>query len=229
MKKTLIALIALAGVATAAETYVLDMKDITFNGAEALTGGNQAMTWDSTEVYDAWYAEFTIGGTGNGYTSATITTGPSGSPAGLSVIVQQVNSTAVLSFGNGKSNLNDTPTLNYSTTDVLTFAFYEDTAYIGNKTTGDYITYDLTGTTLTTSMTSGTSRAWANGNPGITPVSSASIANLESLVIPEGESLDMVTLVTTGVAQNMQLVPEPTTATLSLLALAGLAARRRRK
>ena len=189
------------------------------------------MTWDSTDVYDAWYAEFTIGGTGSGNTSATITTGTStGSPAGLSVIVQQVNSTAVLSFGNGKSNLTDTPTLNYSTTDVLTFAFYEDTAYIGNKTTGDYITYDLTGTTLTTSMTSGSSRAWANGNPnGITPISSASIANLESLVIPEGESLDMVTLVTTGVAQNMQLVPEPTTATLSLLALAGLAARRRRK
>ena len=111
------------------------------------------MTWDSTDVYDAWYAEFTIGGTGSGNTSATITTGTStGSPAGLSVIVQQVNSTAVLSFGNGKSNLTDTPTLNYSTTDVLTFAFYEDTAYIGNKTTGDYITYDLTGTTLTTSM-----------------------------------------------------------------------------
>ena len=50
-----------------------------------------------------------------------------------------------------------------------------------------------------------------------------------TVTIPAGEKLDMATLMTTGVAQTMQLVPEPTTATLSLLALAGLAARRRRK
>ena len=45
----------------------------------------------------------------------------------------------------------------------------------------------------------------------------------------EGTYIDSVHALMAPSSANWQLVPEPTTATLSLLALAGLAARRRRK
>lgn len=45
----------------------------------------------------------------------------------------------------------------------------------------------------------------------------------------ENVYIDGVFILDTSVLENWQIVPEPTTATLSLLALAGLAARRRRK
>ena len=80
------------------------------------------------------------------------------------------------------------------------------------------------GTGYDATMTSGSNRAFANSKT--TPISKTTIASLDNLVIPDGQKLDIVKLVTTGAAVT---IPEPATATLSLLALAGLAARRRRK
>ena len=222
MKKTIIALLALAGVA-AADTYELDMKAVTFGSADTLTKGNEAMNWADGAVYETWYMEFKLTEvTRDGYI-ATITAGPGGSnSSGLSVSAKAGS----ITLGTGSSNvISSAGSLEFTTTDTLTFAYYDGTAYLGNMTTKEYISAS-TGLPSTTTMTSGTSRAWANGNPGTTQIGATSIASLDDLDIPAGYTLDMGTLMTTGVAQS---VPEPTTATLSLLALAGLAARRRRK
>ena len=222
MKKTIIALLALAGVA-AAETYELDMQDVTFGSAATLTKGNQAMNWADGAVYETWYMEFKLSEvTADGYI-ATITTGNSTAPSnGLSVSAKAGSIT--LGTGN-RDVISSAGSLEFTTTDTLTFAYYDGTAYLGNMTTKEYISAS-TGLPSPTTMTSGTSRAWANGDPGTTKIGATSIASLDDLDIPAGYTLDMGKLMTTGVAQS---VPEPTTATLSLLALAGLAARRRRK
>ena len=223
MKKTIIALLALAGVA-AADTYELDMKAVTFGSADTLTKSNQAMSWADGAVYETWYMEFKLSEVTATEYIATITAGNATQPSnGLSVSAKAGSIT--LGTGN-KSVISSAGSLEFTTTDTLTFAYYDGTAYLGNMTTKEYISAS-TGLPSTTTMTSGTSRAWANGNPtGSTQIGATSIASLDDLDIPSGYTLDMGTLMTTGVAQS---VPEPTTATLSLLALAGLAARRRRK
>ena len=106
-------------------------------------------------------------------------------------------------------------------------AYYDGMLYLGNTNDKrkDYFAV-APSTNMVTTLVSGTTHVWTNNKT--TPVGSATIYSLENLTIPSGEKLDMATLMTTGVAQTMQLVPEPTTATLSLLALCGLAARRRR-
>jgi len=223
MKKTIIALLALAGVA-AADTYELDMKDVTFGSADTLTKSNEAMNWADGAVYETWYMEFKLSDVTATEYKATITAGPGGSnSSGLSVSAKAGS----ITLGTGSSNvISSAGSLTFTTTDTLTFAYYDGTAYLGNMTTKKYISAS-TDLPSTTTMTSGTSRAWANGNPtGTTQIGATSIASLDNLDIPAGYTLDMGTLMTTGVAPS---VPEPTTATLSLLALAGLAARRRRK
>ncbi len=220
MKKTIIALLALVGVA-AADTYELDMKAVTFDSAATLTSGNQAMSWADGAVYETWYMEFKLSEVTATKYIATITAGDDSKPSnGLSVSAKAGSIT--LGTGN-KSVISSAGSLAFTTTDTLTFAYYDGTAYLGNMTTKEYISAS-TGLPSTTTMTSGTSRAWSNS--GTTKIGATSIASLDDLDIPTGYTLDMGKLMTTGVAQS---VPEPTTATLSLLALAGLAARRRRK
>lgn len=217
---------ALAGVATA-ETYKLNLTSVTFNTESILTYGNQAMNWEPNAAYETWYMEFTLPTVTSDVYQATITTGPSGSnSSGLSVSAKNGS----ITLGTGMKNvITDAGSLTFSSTDTLTFAYYDGTAYLGNMTTQEFISVS-TNLPSPTTMTSGISRAWANGNPtGTTQIGATSIASLDGLNIPDGSALDMGTLMTTGVAQTMQLVPEPATATLSLLALAGLAARRRRK
>ncbi len=228
MKKTIITLLVLAGVAIADTTYVLTdlWKEVKFGTADALTASNKSMTWDGTKAYTSWYMEFSFTTvTATGF-SATITAGPGGgNSSGLSVSAKS----GVITLGSGNTSVIDsTKSLSFATSDVLTFAFYDGKAYLGNKTDNTYISV-TPASTLVTTMTSGTSRAWANGNPtGSTQIGATKIVNLGALTITAGEKLDMATLMKTGVAQSVT-IPEPTTATLSLLALAGLAARRRRK
>lgn len=227
---------ALSGLAMGAD-ITLDMKDVSYDGSPTLTSGNKAMSWETGASYTNWYIEFTLSTvTATGY-KPTITAGPfSNSGAqGLSacagnITVDDVTETKI-SIGNNANLIENSPTLAFATTDTLTFAYYDGIAYIGNKTQGEYIALEVPD--ITTTMTSGTSRAWANNNTdgvGTTQIVATTIAGLDNLGIEEGYTLDMRTLMTTGKAQTIALpVPEPTTATLSLLALAGLASRRRRR
>ena len=228
MKKTIITLLVLAGAAIADTTYDLTAlwNEVKFGTEDTLTASNNFMTWDGTNAYTNWYMEFSLTTvTATGY-KATITAGPySSNSSGLSVSAKS----GVITLGKGNTDVIDsTKSLSFDTSDVLTFAFYDGKAYLGNKTDNTYISVTPP-SGLVTTMTSGTSRAWANGaTTGSTQIGATKIVNLGGLTITAGEKLDMATLMKTGVAQSVT-IPEPTTATLSLLALAGLAARRRRK
>ncbi len=242
LKKTLITLLALTGVAMA-DTLSLTSYNVKFGENESLTSGNALMTWGDSTTYTNWYVEFSLAGAvSNNQTTQfqwaeTITTSSSTDRAGLGVLVfhKDIDGDGpgserawTLSFGKGgRAHVDSAVTLTFDLSDSLTFAVYDNSAYIGNKTSGKYITVDLRNVTLNggTSMTSGEARAFSNATH--TPISNVSIASLDNLAIPEGESLDIATLVTKGVAVTKP-IPEPATATLSLLALAGLAVRRRR-
>ncbi len=192
MKKTLFLLLAIPGLAVAdAETTVtapsdLTMHEVTFDGATTLTGGNQAMTWDGTNAYNAWYMETILtASTGDAY-QASITTGTSAAPSnGLSVSSKN----GWVTIGKGHQTVYDgNNALSFDNTHLLTFAYYNGEAYMGNLITGEYIKCTPTG--VTTTMTSGTSRAWSNN--GATQIGATKIASLD------GISTDIVTLVTQG-------------------------------
>jgi len=236
-----------------ADTLTLTTYDVKFGTNTSLTSGNELMSWNDTATYTNWYMEFSLTGivsdanTTRYEWAETITTSSSTSREGLSAMVFHVDIDGngpkterawTLAFGKGgRTHIDSSTTLTFNvtddsnkTSDALTFAVYEGYAYIGNKTTKEYITVNLSDVTFTgeasSSMTSGEARAFANSQK--TPISNVRIASLDALGISENETLDMGTLVTSGVAVTKP-VPEPTTATLSLLALAGLAARRRRR
>lgn len=243
MKKTLIALLALTGIATAAP-LTLSSKAVSYGSSTTLTTGNQAMTWDDASVvYTNWYMTFSFTELVDNSTTigsrwvSTICTDASQNPRkGLAASVSLVGTekSPQITFGTGgefySTSLGTRPTLGFSANDTLTMAVYENYAYLGNQKSKKYVSIKLSDLTIAegsdSKMTSGGARAFANSNS--TKIGATTIASLDNLPIPNGEILDITKLVTTGVAMT-QSIPEPTTATLSLLALAGLAARRRRK
>lgn len=230
MKKTLIALMTLVGVAGAETTYDLAMEDVTFGTDPALSSGNRVMKWvedGTTAAYKNWYMEFQLSTvTATGY-KASITAGATdhGNSTGLSVSAKS----DAITLGSGNTDVIDgAGSLSFDTSDTLTFAYYDGVAYLGNKDKDTYISVNALPEDLTTTMTSGTSHAWSNS--GSTQIGATKIASLDNLEITAGEQLDMATLMIRGVAKSVSVVvPEPATTTLSLLALVGLAARRRRK
>ncbi len=243
MKKTLIALLALTGIATATP-LTLSAKTVSYGSSATLTTGNQAMTWDDASgVYTNWYMTFSFTELADKSTTigsrwvSTICTDSSSNPRkGLAASVSLVGTgrSPQITFGTGGEFYSDAlgtrPTLGFSANDTLTMAVYEDYAYLGNQNSKEYVSIKLSDLTFATGsdskMTSGGARAFANSDS--TKIGETTIASLDNLPIPNGEILDITKLVTTGVAMTRS-VPEPTTATLSLLALAGLAARRRRR
>lgn len=220
---------ALAGVAYA-ETLTLGTKaSLSYGGKTTLPSSNEKVSWSDEEAFktlDAWYLEITMAGaTAAAYDVMFESTGKRDDSTTLALLVKN----GAITLGNSaKTQLDSTESISFAAGDVITMAYYDGMLYLGNTndTRKDYFAV-APSTNMVTTLVSGTTHVWANNKT--TPVGSATIYSLENLTIPSGEKLDMATLMTTGVAQTMQLVPEPTTATLSLLALCGLAARRRRK
>lgn len=202
------------------------------------------MTWnDPNVVYTNWYMTFSFTELadnsmtiGTRWVSTICTDNSSNPRKGLTASISLVGTekNPEITFGTGgefySSSLGERPTLGFSVDDTLTMAVYNGYAYFGNMRTQECISYNLSDLTFATgsdsNMTSGGARAFANSNS--TKIGATTISSLDNLPITNGEILDIKTLVTSGVAQTILQVPEPTTATLSLLALAGLAARRRR-
>ncbi len=115
-----------------------------------------------------------------------------------------LNANSILEFAGGVLNVTDSYTLNAGSitlADSLTF-----------KTADDYTLFNVTGEGNTLTMTGLDS--WSGSNYLIEGV------EYSTALLQDGNSLKL---------SFNKVIPEPTTATLSLLALAGLAARRRRK
>ena len=228
MKKTLITLLALAGVAAAAPLTLPDTDDFTWiagsnaNGigtgssADIIQNLAAAITADNIGNTDltGWF-----GGTGQGYGQASypndiaITATDSfkfvcrpalsGEYVALGVSLEETASAITLTFSNDKK-------AGYSlwSYDATTSTATELIATTGLSAAGTvdvtYNTADVNPSTLFVVWTANPSGETGNAGAG-------------------------QTITISDIALSYTAVPEPTTATLSLLALAGLAARRRRK
>ena len=236
MKKTFITLLALAGVASAATTQVWDLSQSVTSG-DFLYDASTGLFTDNTDVEGtvlngvdgsskiqtniSFTLNLTAAQTVTGYTQL-LKMDMSGD-IGLALTTTGLAST----WGDSTSDSRGSVTFSTLLADSGVFADIEGNKYI----------------TLTFVETYGSGvQVWSNTTKLVDDagLKSSSNTSLASIYVNSGyvEALQFETewkgdnIVNTNVAFNaeaMQVIPEPATATLSLLALAGLAARRRRK
>lgn len=236
MKKTLITLFALAGVAAAEgiESWTLTLT----NGNTSITSGNYDL-WAGADnmVLESFLMEYTVDAYASaGYNATTIITsrGEWASTTERSGITMLTWEKTNVGIGNGKTHYsNSANSMTFSAGDTMRLAFdaENETAYLYNvtKETLCYVDMSETVTEDNASLyyftsgvkgvqqTIGATSVWTNGGGD-----KFTLGNVYDLSSIAGTN-QFATFVKT------MTVPEPTTATLSLLALAGLAARRRRK
>ena len=226
MKKTLIALVAMAGISMGAEGLVTDASEPTWTALtlttpanNQLTSGNSAIDWseETGNLTESWALSFTLDPSraANAYLFGTVK-GSSGADG----YTLSITSAGAIALNQNKSN-NVLTVGSYTADDsavaiTLQFVKYVDEA--GADLSGEF--------TLTV------------GDASATYV----VENFDNTVFNKGvnnnvwtnggtEKLYNISLATAGCVTiaSSPVVPEPATATLSLLALCGLAARRRRK
>ncbi len=210
MKKTLIALLALVGVAAA--------ESLTLNITELKTGNNM-LTWTDADVSEltSWELSFTLDSQRASLTEQDLMFFPDDTDK----VKFAVNANGSLEFygssiftASGATEATDS--VSSAAGMVTTDATAITLSFVGNEKAGEIIGGTLSATAsgktftvavseaVTLTKTAGGIRIWSNGaQEHYTQLSLKALSN--------------------------KVVPEPTTATLSLLALAGLAARRRRK
>ncbi len=221
MKRTLIALMALAGVAaadTATTPEELTWTDLTITtpAGASLTTSNSAINWsDSVEnLVNSWELSFTLDPSrlSNQYLFGTTSSG-----TGAASYTLQITNAGKIRLNSNKST--ELLTVGTYTADdsavaiTLQFVKFVDTegTFQSGRFTltvgGETGTYDVTSDANTVFVKGDNSKLWTNS--GNEQFSNISLKYADSVVV--------------------QTVPEPTAAAFSLLALAGLAARRRRK
>ncbi len=208
MKKTLIALLALAGVAAAADSTVgtIDTIEASWGTIPEKVGdfwaGDYTLTFTLNELY-------TLEGSGSviGFYRGSGINDTYGYNA---IVLGGTNEALTLTIGRGRA---------YDTVDNAT-GISKETSFTFASAVDDKVTFTTTiqkGVTYTLSVKGGNQAmtptlTWAGGSEVLTSYK----GNMNS-------NAALTCVLNTGT------IPEPTTATLSLLALAGLAARRRRK
>jgi len=274
MKKTLITLLALAGVAAAADKVQIDFGryDAQTDGyyniyvAEGYTTSNAAANYVNGATSATTTHSLTLGGQeitltyqhttgqndcGGKGLMPTLTTEEEGwknaydgdLPSGVQGNVSDGITTQTYNGG--------THTLTFSNLAAGTYTLSAFGAYYGKDafsaitvSLGDELTANWsfqaceTGTWSTDNTATSTStvnlNSYVEGGQNATPYNHGYYFTADGITVEEGASLS-VTIAGTGSYGRTPLnyvslmVPEPTTATLSLLALAGLAARRRRR
>lgn len=245
MKKIWIVLLDFSGAATAAPTADLLSPDYTGGSTNAyfsidedngyvdlITFGNNTIKYDFGEDKDDinFALTFSIELVAGLADKPTISVGNGSTASGLTVMT---TSSGAITLANGTTSLSVKDSsghtaangllVNTSHTYMLLFGRLDsndivinassnhNVAYLFDLTIGNYIyAEDLVG--LRTTLTRDSSKVWTNG--------SEDIVRLGNVYLIDG-------LTRSELVQRA--IPEPATATLSLLALAGLAARRRRK
>ena len=210
MKKTIVALMALAGVAMA------ESLTLTSPAGGSLTTSNAWLAWsDDVAELTSWELSFTLNVQRDALSALNLAVL---SDSGIQFAIDPDGSVEL--YGGSVTSTNSAAN--------FVSAVKTDTAitlqYIANEENGDIIggtlkatsgsnvlSVDLTHELTLTSGDSGSIRLWTNS--GNEQYSNITLSKLSNNVI----------------TTPAPAAPEPTTATLSLLALAGLAARRRRK
>lgn len=209
---------------------------------QSITSGNNVISWKtgdtvSTDTFDSWAITFTVDQltlTGTDYKptiSCATAANDASKAAGLAIAVKKDGQGCVLALANPSAAIS-AETLTFTSGQEYFFAYDSNTstAYagiVGGGSVDNMISCVVSDDSLVTSFTSGTSRAFTS-----TATVRMSMGNgYDMAALSETEfSNVMSNLVISGVVSTAApAVPEPATATLSLLALAGLCARRRRK
>ncbi len=253
MKKTLITLLALAGVATAGEVFNLSTAGAPDKGDAVVSNGTITPSASNWETFD--YAKYAL--------DEAITLSAPADTLDFSFTVNRPHaihgsdtvekSLTTLTFaltGGGQAIIvghNNETSYEASAAElqVGTSSSIGDYGYIfrsGNKDEciGVSASKSLNGGMPFDTSTITGQIAWNTTNSVFTlTLTSSAWTNNEALQFDLGESVTVDNIVFsvngvdtpsfTAASVSANLVPEPTTATLSLLALAGLAARRRRK
>ncbi len=233
MKKTIIALMALAGAAVA-EDWTATFTST--NSTKTQTWENYSAAFDLNSPLTLNFTSMVLNNGGNSQANRNDNTGNAYSSA----IRPNAN------IGNGATWALTFTVTNTSDSDIIidsilldAFAFNASGDDQSQSSHTNKINFTLSGaTTASVEGHNFTQNNW-NENPTLTftaPVvltandklSGGSDEAIFTLTISENESAGTFVGLS-GATFSGQVVPEPTTATLSLLALAGLAARRRRK
>ena len=240
MKKTLIALMAMSSV-TMATTLTYQEFDKALN--EAIT--NSGYTWGADSTVTSWTLQFTIARVNaKGYTTLSLLT----LKEGTYVVAQQPTSNSDSSYLGVSSITTDVPKADGATTswidpdyisaDGCTRTWIADDMYndefpvtwLSYNKNGAHVQGALANTTITLSSSLNKTQLTVDFNNGTT-----SIVEYDQALMLDLNKVEINNYITdfkdakltvNGAAYS---IPEPTTATLSLLALAGLAARRRRR
>lgn len=257
MKKTLIALMALAGVALG-ETGTIEKTYTPLNGTDHWTHNTLNHTsWEYTEATQTLTFSPTkaSGAAVSTFTLSDALFAEEATPLTFSFSITRGSSTAGVSFaivGNNYAIV--VGTKDYGSGELFS-AITEDlsaTAYYCSNTWSNTGVKDVGGSSLLTSCLNynatatitGTATINAEGNTILTlNATSTSATGTGSVEYNLGKDFAINKLVigadnaqfsdgvwsVSGIELTGRIIPEPATATLSLLALAGLAARRRRK
>ena len=252
MKKTLITLLALAGVA-AADTLTLNLSDL--NSPSTLIGGeeNSALVtsaeFDNNTSFSTLTELFTESGkwyASKGYNNDIDTTtdkGVSSSDAGVVLVAGGPSNSGRSTIGGIEFGLTASQLSQFD--GPLTFSF-NAAHHCGNDNSNHQFTFILMSESVTLTSAVYNSKEGSNllEEGAATPLTIELAFSAEQVDAMKATNADQtfafvvysnaINGSNTGVLMNNftmsgQLVPEPTTATLSLLALCGLAARRRRR
>lgn len=238
MKKTLISLLALAGLAVAETTlpevdtvitYTSDLGTGSENG-----GGYQGVIFTLNPINDTGRFEYDLGNytmpSVLELTSITITGRTGYSNSDLQMVVIDDNTKKIVGISSGTAQGFD------STDSDMTFTFsgVELSTKASSATNSMWYRAFFVKSTTAESLTLGGTVSNANATsvnlmaqgPGYSTTGNGGGADWGFVNVSSGvQSTDYVPVMTI----TTKVIPEPATATLSLLALAGLAARRRRK
>ena len=223
MKKTIIALIALAGAAAGADFSQLTMYPITLGDVTTTSiSTGSAKIWVDGQEYDknldnGWMMEFSISSHALTADAGHVIFRAQGNTGGLEITLKG-NNTILLTDKSGQTSITDSLTLTTDTVYRAAFDPNAESVYLTNTSTGDWVkgnwSKELSG--------------WANIGTW-----ASTFYTGDAVTINVGNAYDMEGISGTTFEEYATdyspAVPEPTTSTLSLLALTGLAARRRRR
>ena len=223
MKKTIIALIALAGAAAGADFSQLTMYPITLGDVTTTSiSTGSAKIWvdgqgSGKNLNYGWMMEFSISAHALTADAGHIIFRAQGRDGGLEITLKGDN-TILLTDGSGKTSITDSLTLTTDTVYRAAFDPNAESVYLTNTSTGDWVK----------GYWSKNVAGWANIG-----TYASTFYTGDAVTINVGNAYDMEGISGSTFEEYATdyspAVPEPTTATLSLLALAGLAARRSRK